>query len=327
VDSGIERDSSIGLNSDAASARGTAAHRGRGLLRPILALVVVSAIWGSHPVISKIVEGQMTPLALTVWRFTLGAVCYLPWLHRTRAILRRPPSVLWRLAVTALFWCVLYPLLYYQALRSLPPLDTLLIINSAPLLAALLAWLFLRERLRTQEWLGIVVALGGVVVLTGRQLSLHASVSGLTLAVCAAVSFAAYTVLSRKLFQELALFDVLLATSVVGAASLWLYTAVTGRVGEVYHELLALNAPGWWQFLYIAIAVSAFAYILYGYGLARLPAAISSAITFYPQVVFAGLVQWVWLGQTPTDWTWLAAAFILAGTFLMSRKPKANRRQ
>lgn len=292
------------------------------MLRPIFALLVVSALWGSHPIVGKVVESQMSPLALTVCRFSVAALCYLPWLPRARAILRRPPSVLWRLAATAVFWCILYPLFYYQSLRSLPPLDSLLIVNSAPLIAALLAWLFLRERLRRREWFGIVVALGGVVVLTGRQLSMSASWSGITLALLAAISFAAYTVLSRKLFQELALFDVLLATSVVGAVGLWLYTLATGQIGEVSREISSLDASGWWQFLYIAIAVSTVAYILYGYGLARLPAAPSSAITFYPQVVFAGLVQWVWLKQTPTGWTWLAAAFILAGTFLMSGKPK-----
>lgn len=288
----------------------------------MFALLLVSAIWGSHPVVGKLVEGQMSPLTLTVWRFTIGALCYLPWFGRARRIVRQPAPVLGRLAATAVFWCILYPLLYYQCLRFLPPLDALLIVNTAPLLAALLAWVFLREQIAWREWAGIALAIAGVVVLTGRQLNLHASWVGVVLAGLAAVSFAVYTVLSRRLFQELALFDVLLGTSVMGAVGLWLVALCTGSILQVVPAIGALSAGGWWQFLYIAVVVSTAAYVLYGYGLGRLPAAISSAVTFYPQVVFAGLIQWLWLGAAPPALTWAAAAFILAGTFLISWKPR-----
>lgn len=296
------------------------------VIRPILALFIVSAVWGSHPVIGKAVESQLSPLALTVWRFTFVLVLYFPFWPRIRHIVLLGKRTLWRLAFTSLCWSMLYPLFYYQSLKTLSPVDALLLVNMAPLVAALFAFLFLRERLRKMEWAGIVVAFGGVLLLMGRQVELHTSWMGFLLALLATVSFAAYSVSSRRLFQELALFDVLLATSIMGAVFLWVYTLLVGQFVPVAGALWHINASGIWQFGYIALFVSTLAYILYGYGLGKLPAAVSSAITFYPEVVFAALIEWAWFGQVPTGWSVAAALCILAGTFLMGYrgKDKAN---
>ncbi|QSO48577.1 DMT family transporter [Alicyclobacillus mengziensis] len=294
------------------------------MVRPIFALLFVSALWGSHPVVGQLVEKQMSPFALTVWRFTLSAICYLPLSKSLVRILKLPAATLWRLFGTAVFWCVLYPLFYYESLRSVPPIDSLLLVNSAPLLAAVFAYVFLRERLGRREWLGIVVAFLGVILLTGYRITFAASWTGIGCAALAAASFAGYTVLSRRLFQELALFDVLFSTTVLGAIVLWMLTLVTGQAHDITLQLMHLSKAGMWEFVYIGVAVSTIAYVFYGYGLRRLPAAVSSAITFYPQVFFAGLLQWVWTGQAPTVWTWVAVAFVFAGTALMSFRKRAR---
>ncbi len=44
---------------------------------------------------------------------------------------------------------------------------------------------------------------------------------------------------------------------------------------------------------------------------------MSSALTFYPQVLFTALAAWIWLGTAPTWLTVVAACFILGGTGIM----------
>lgn len=284
---------------------------------PWLALLVVSALWGIHPVVGKAVEAQLTPLSLTVWRFTLCAVCYLPLYGRLRRFTKLSGKRLLLLAVSAVCWAILYPLFYYRSLRFLSPVESLLIVNTSPLLAAMLAWLLLRERLHRMEWLGILVSFTGVVLLVAGQLGGHGWLIGLLLAAVAAISFAGYTVSSRFLFQRLPLEDVLVSTSLFGAVGLWLITLCSGQVAPVAHALAGLTPSAWWQLAYIVVAVSTIAYVLYGYGLTRVPAAISSALTFYPQVVFTALTAWIWWGTKPSGLTIAAACFILGGTGIM----------
>lgn len=287
---------------------------------PILALVFVSALWGSHAVVGQSVESHLNPLTLAVWRFTLGAVCYLPLFGRFRNIFRLPRNRLWQLVFTALCWSVLYPLLWYQALTYLTPVQSLLLVNTSPIFASIFSWLVLKERLAIRDWLGIFVSFVGVSVLVMGEWGGSTSMFGVVIALAAAIAFAMYSVSSRSLFQALPLFDVLLATSVFGAVLLWVLTVFSGRSGMVASSLTHLSGRGWGELLYIVVIVGVVAYVLYGYGLKRLPIGISSSITFYPQVLFAALIQWIWLGMKPAPLTWVSAVLILGGTAMMRRK-------
>ncbi len=286
---------------------------------PVVALILVSAFWGAHAVVGQNVEQQLGPLALTVWRFTLGAACYAPWFPR---LLRLPRKTWGKLALTGLFWAVLYPFFFYQSLAFLTPMESLLIINTAPLIAALLGWLVLREKVRPAQASGIAVAFLGVAWTALGQWEAHASMTGIALVLVAAASFAAYTVASRSLAKELSLLDMVAATSVAGALELWIIVALSGQGAAIAQSLRRLNMQGWAEFLYVVLIVSTVAYILYGYGLKRLPSAVTSALTFYPQIVFAALLQWIWLGLPPTRNVILSAALILGGVLIMQFSPR-----
>jgi drug/metabolite transporter (DMT)-like permease len=162
------------------------------------------------------------------------------------------------------------------------------------------------------------------VILVAGKWGGQAPMTGLLVALLAAIAFAAYTVASKSLFQALPLFDVLVGTSVWGSLFLWIYVLVTGQAVQVVEALAPLSVAGWLQFLYIVAVVSTLAYVLYGYGLRNAPAGIASAVTFYPQALFAALIQWVWMGIVPGAITLVSAVFILGGTLLMRLKPKGR---
>ena len=290
--------------------------RGEGSQRilPVMSLILVSAFWGIHAVVGKAVEAQLNPFALTVWRFTLGAVFYAPLLARISRLPRRT----WRqLAVTGLFWAVIYPLFYYQSLRFITPVESLLLINTSPLIAAFFGWLALKEPIRLTQAIGIGIAFLGVGMTAFGQRNAHTSIIGIVFVLVAATSFAAYTVSSRSLAKQLPLLEMVAATSVSGAIELWIMTIFSGQASAVWHALTRLNVSGWEGFLYVVVMVSTVAYILYGYGLKRLPSSVSSALTFYPQVLFAALAQWLWFGIQPTLTLVFSAILILGGVVIM----------
>lgn len=293
---------------------------------PVIALVMVSAIWGSHAVVGQSVEHHLDPLSLSTWRFSLGAICYLPMFPRLRQIIKLPRPTLWHLGLTGLCWSVLYPMLWYESLTLLSPVEALLLVNTSPFLAALIGWAALGERIRFRDWIGIIVSFLGVLILVSANLKGTSSIIGILVGFSAALAFASYTVFSRRLFQTLPLFDVLLGTSLIGAVILWIVVLVTGHATQVADSVVHLNRDGWTALMYIVIMVGVVAYILYGYGLKCLPAAISSAITFYPQVLFAAIIQWIWFGIVPSHLTWISAAFILGGTAIMGRRDSVQSR-
>lgn len=287
----------------------------------VLALVLVSAFWGGHSVIGKIIENQISPLSLTVWRFTFGGLLYLPFLYR---LIRKnvwTARMFWQVALTGLLWAVLYPLFYYQALGYISPVQGLLLINTSPLFVLLLSRLLLKERIHVMQLIGILVAFAGIAWMTLGQWGNTTSLLGIVLTLIASLSFAGYTVSSRAL-SKLSLFDLLAAISLWGAVDSWIIALVTGKTAQVWHSLAALNQSGWLELLYIVLIVNTLAYVMYLYGLRRLSTPVSSALTFYPQALFAALLQWVWFGDVPSETVIISAIFILGGVLLMNLRFK-----
>lgn len=297
---------------------------------PVALLLMVSAIWGGHAVVGKTLEQQWSPLDLTVWRFTLGAVCYAPlYPGLIRRIFRLPGRTFWQLALTGLLWAVLYPVFFYGSLRLVTPAESLLLINSSPLFAALFGRLLLGERLAPVQGIGMAISFAGVVWAAAGQWEARSSALGVALAVMAAGAFAAYTVSSRSLSRKLSMPDMVAATSLWGAIDCWIAAAAAGRAGEMAGALRSLNGEGWQELLYVVVIVNTVSYFLYAYALRRSSAAMCSALTFYPQFVFAALFQWIWLSIEPSAGVIASACLVLGGMAVMNlsvgRKRNRNR--
>ncbi|RIV17522.1 hypothetical protein D2Q93_15220 [Alicyclobacillaceae bacterium I2511] len=286
-------------------------------LIPVLTLLLVSALWGAHAVVGKAVEAQLDPNALTLWRFTFGALCYAPWFGHLKSLWSLSARRKWQILFTGLCFSVFYPLLYYQSLSLLTPVESLLLVDTAPFMAALFSRVLFKERLSVATWAGIAIAFSGVAVLVAAQWNGHFSLTGLGLALAAAAAFAAYTVASRSLFRQFPLVDVLTATSVVGAVSLWVIVPLFTPFHSLVNALSPLSRTGWVELAYIVLIVSTLAYALYGFGLKRVPTGIASALTFYPQVIFGALLQWLWLGIPPGVPVYISALLILCGSAVM----------
>ncbi len=100
--------------------------------------------------------------------------------------------------------------------------NTLVLVNSAPLLVALLSWLLLRESVPARTWLAIPVGLGGIGVIFHGGLT-GGTVAGDLCALGAAVTFAGYLIFLRhsreiNMIPALTLSGILTALFVLPAA-------------------------------------------------------------------------------------------------------------
>ena len=75
--------------------------------------------------------------------------------------------------------------------------NTMFILSSAPFLTALLAWVFLRERIDTGLWVAMGVALAGITLMLADGLG-AGSLAGNALALLAALNFAGFVIVLRR---------------------------------------------------------------------------------------------------------------------------------
>lgn len=142
----------------------------------------------------------MPPFQMAAVTFAVGGlVGVVTWPFRRDAVqsLRQPLAV-WGLGVAGLFG---YHALYFFALRLAPPAQASLLNYLWPLLIVVFAALLPGERLRWYHLAGAALGLSGtLVLLLGHDLGAMSgrTLAGCIAALCAAVVWAGYSVLSRR---------------------------------------------------------------------------------------------------------------------------------
>jgi drug/metabolite transporter (DMT)-like permease len=142
-------------------------------------------------------SGTMPAFQLTAVTFAIGGLSLLVLRPGAIKAMRQPLPV-WLLGVGGLFG---YHFCYFFALRNAPPVEAGLINYLWPLLIVVFSALLPGERLRWQHIAGCALALAGavLVVTRGQGFGFDPQYTlGYAAAVCAAVAWSTYSVLSRR---------------------------------------------------------------------------------------------------------------------------------
>lgn len=146
------------------------------------------------------VSGRLPAFEMNALTFGISGLVGCIWLAVTgRLHVLRQPWRVWALGIGGLFG---YHALYFTALRLAPPVEASLVNYLWPLLIVVFSGFLPGERLKAHHLIGAALGLAGAVavVTDGRSLTLDpAHASGYLAAAGAAVTWAIYSVLSRRL--------------------------------------------------------------------------------------------------------------------------------
>ena len=119
-------------------------------------------------------EGQtehVDTLALTAIPLAFGAAIFLPLAYLVEGFPHFPVFAWSFVLVLTVINTICVYLLYNHALKVLAAFEVSMIINLAPLVTALLSWLFLAEQLSIVQIFGMFAILGGVALVQGGKSS------------------------------------------------------------------------------------------------------------------------------------------------------------
>jgi drug/metabolite transporter (DMT)-like permease len=227
-----------------------------------------------------------------------------------------------RIALGGLFGITIYHLALNFGETAVSAGAASLIIASGPVFTAILARIFLDERLTRWGWLGIAIAFSGVAIITlaeGGGLSFEPAAA---LVVVAAMSTAGYFVVTKPLLVRYTPLE-------YTAYSMWLGTLpMLVFAPGLAASIGSAPRPALLAALYLGVFPGAIAYMLYSRALAKLPASVASSF-LYVQPVMAAVIAWAWIREVPQALTVVGGAVALAGVTLVTtkgRQPKLNGR-
>jgi drug/metabolite transporter (DMT)-like permease len=301
--------------SSPAPADGVAARFG-----PEVAQLMVVMLWSSTFIVSKAVFAEVAPLAFIFARFILMsalAIAVLFVMHVRR-------GVEWRIAredlglfvLAGLTGYTLYQLGFVLGLYRTSPFSSSLLIAMVPLFTLLI--LAIRgEPVARQGWLGLGVALTGVVIfLLDKRGASSGTLLGDLLSIGAAISFALYGVIARPLVRKYP----------VETYSAW--SALTGSIPLVLISLPETLAQDWqavsWQsrltIVYLAVFPVYIAYILWNWAISRRGVAAASSFSLLVPIV-AGTLSAILFGEAFGPAKLVGAALVLAGLVIVRVRP------
>ncbi len=282
------------------------------------ALLVVQFAFASQAVEGKIAMAPLAsggeniaPAALAMVRMGGAAIVFLAF---TQAFGLRQKTT-WRdhltLAGLSVLGISLNQTLFLIGLRSTTPLSAALLSVTIPVFTAVLSVLFRVEKPSLRLAIGFVLALSGVLWLTGvRQLD-----RGAIIVTINSLSYSAYLVFSRRVVARLGAWTLVTWIFVWGAALFAPYGM----------PILIREAPVWstrgWMFVgYILLMPTLVAYLANAWALGKSSPTLVT-IYIYLQPLIAGALAWVQLGTALTGRAVVAGALILAGVSVVALRP------
>ncbi len=287
----------------------------RGDLLRALAVVV---IWGLNFVVMKVGLQGLSPMLLGALRFTLASLPFLLFVRR--------PALPWRILAAYglaqglgqfgfLFWGLQLGMTAGMASVVMQMQAFFTLLMAAPLLG---------ERARSWQWLGLAVALGGLLMIgmAHGEGPGQMTLVGFVLTACAAFMWAVSNLVVRYASRHGAYkpFDFIVWTSLFPI--LPFFALALGFEGwePVRTQLRALGWTALLSVAYLALLATLLAYALWTRLLQRHPAGRVTPFSLLVPVV--GLAAaWLAFGEVPQPWQWAGTVAVLLGLVINQLGP------
>jgi len=254
-------------------------------------------------------DEEVSPIAVATIRSAIGGSLLL-----AITIIMRKINFLrwsWKWTILAAASIAFFQGLFFSSIRLTGiAIGTVATIGSAPVFSGVLEWLVWKTRPTAVWGLATLMAIIGCLLLFMNNGEESVHVGGFTLALCAGLSFAFYTNISKKLMaQEEALPAVAMTFSI--CALFLLPFSIQGGFSWL------VNVHNLWTMLFMGIMCTSLAYFLFLRGLQKISS--STAVTLsLAEPLTAAILGVFLIGEHLSIVSWLGVAMLLGGIVVLT---------
>lgn len=283
---------------------------------PYIFVLLGAILWGTTGTAQTFLPDNAHPFIISAGRSATGGLFLLIIMILLKKIKFR--SWPWKQTLYAAICISLFQLLFFSSVRLTGvAIASVVAIGSAPVFSGLIEWIFLKMR-PTKVWgISTGLAITGCMFLFITRGEVSINPIGVLYSLVAGLIFALYTMTSKSLLQKEDAISVVAMTFSLSALLLtpfyfildvsWLRDA--GNVGIIF---------------YLGIATTSIAYVLYGWGLRKIPA--SSALTLsLAEPTTAALLGVIVVGEVLSATSWVGIGLLLGSIAILTLGSKSGK--
>lgn len=282
-----------------------------------LAAFVTILIWGITFISTKVLLRVFTPIEILLIRFAIGYAAL--WCVRPRRLKTEDKKQEKYFAAAGLCGITLYYLLENIALAYTLASNVGVIISIAPFFTVIFAWMFLHDKQPgIRFFMGFLLAMAGIALLSfGKNASLQVNPIGDLLGVAAAVIWAVYSILTKKISGFG--YDTILTTRRIFFYGLIFMVPISFSMG--FHvELRDLSAGGALpNLLFLGLGASALCFVTWNTAVKQL-GSVKTSVYIYMVPVITTVTSALILHETLTATAICGILLTLTGLFLSEKR-------
>lgn len=282
-----------------------------------LCALLTIIIWGTTFISTKILLVDFQPVEILFFRFVMGLLALLIiYPHRLKTTTKRQELTF---ALAGLCGIFLYYLLENIALTYTMASNVGVIISVAPFFTAIMSHLFLKEegKLRANFFIGFVVAMIGIFLISFNGSKLELNPVGDLLALLAAFVWACYSILTKKISSYG--YHTILTTRRVFFYGI-LFMIPTLFMFDFHLELSRFTNPVYlFNIIFLGLGASALCFVSWNLAV-KVLGAVKTSIYIYMVPVITVVTSTLILHEQITALSIIGTLLTLAGLFLSERK-------
>jgi DME family drug/metabolite transporter len=295
----------------------TTGQRGNSSRAGILAVLGAAFCFGTTGTTQQLGVPDISPVAVASARLLCGSLflfIFALLIERRTSKYRMPRTDL----LIAGCGIAIYQLTFFSAVDSTGiAIATVTALGTAPTFSAIVAYLILREKPLLNWYLGTSVTIIGIVLVGTANGVEGFNLLGILLASIAGLGFAIFNVICRKSLEK-------------GASDIWVTAQTFGIAAIASAPFLFAESPVWLTTrngilttLWLGIFTTSVGYILFMYGLKRIPSSLAATVVL-AEPATATILAAVVIGEPLVAQSYLGIATVALGILYISKSKRAS---
>lgn len=284
-------------------------------MNPVLALIIANIIWGAAAPIFKFALINIPPFTLAFIRFFFAGLIFIPFvLGKWQRLSGRD---LLEICLAAFFGITINIAFFFLGLPKTTSINAPIIASAGPVFLYFLSILFLKERPKLKVFIGMLIALFGVIwiifspiLFDGKNLD-FGEVEGNLFFVLATLGAVFNPLINKDVLKRINPYQVSFIS--------FLFSSVTFlplMIRELsWWSFSELNVAGWVGIIFGVLFSSAVAYFLFYFGVSKIKAQEIGVFTYIDPVVAIAIAAPL-LGEYPNLYFFIGALLVIGGIFL-----------